>query len=209
MLVVVREATVGHGVGAQDAVFRVEYVVDDFSRSENLRFTSPFARAVSNDVRTQFLRALVVHQQYEVVCDHMVENKVRHPLEKRLHGIDRTDCLSDFVHEVPRGDGVGRFRWLEDDAVCGCVDRGEDGRSALAAGHVEVDQIADRLRTAEALDVFLAAEDQECAADFDLIAVLKSCRRDHALAVEVGAVGALQVFENPRAVAGANFRVPT
>ena len=100
------------------------------------------------------------------------------------------------------------FGRLKDHAILGSFDSRENRRTGVGAGHVEVDQVAEVLDDAEPFGGILTAEYQQRASDANLVTVLQQRRTVDTLTVEKRSVGAIQIGENPCAVAGTNLRVP-
>ena len=79
----------------------------------------------------------------------------------------------------------------------------------MKVAHIQRDQVVWDSAARQPLDRFIAGVDQQRASHADLVAVLELIRGCDAHAVDVGAVGAVEIPDGPGAVVRGQFGVPT
>jgi hypothetical protein len=204
------EELVSHRVAGKHALAAVDHVVDDGSRGVDLLapvlavgFLAIGLIAGSDDLRDELVGLLVDEQDDSAVGLYVLEDQVHHHLE---HLVDveaaaqsRAELVEDL--EVAHGGGGGLGDRQHHRVLVGRHGVHDGGVHArLFAGEVDVAAMPAR-------HARLSAEDEQRSADANLVAELERVGVEDALAVDVRAVGAAEVLEDPVAVVRHEFAV--
>lgn len=194
------EARVGHGVGADDAFAVSEAVLKDGAADVNACFVRIAGRLVIfYDGGFEFVGAVCVEHDAAALGSELAEDKFHDGGEEG----SAIKCLGG-----QRGEAVDDLEMV--DGGCGWFRLGEDDR-IFVAGEGVLEFGFDLVGSEHADDAGVVgvgiAEDKEGGSDADLIAGLERDAGFDAVAVDVGAVLAGKVADEPEAGVGGQFGV--
>jgi hypothetical protein len=204
------KALVPDGVGAEHALVRLDHVVDDAARGADrvAGGLGPYlAAAKAYDRRQQLVALLVADEDDAAVCGHLLEHDVHHALQELVGCQQAPDHVGQLADGLPGLDGVSGVGSHRHDAVVGRGNARDDRAVHGDVVGLEQDQIGRNVGSRELLDRIVPGVHQQRAPDLNLVSVFEPNRLPYAIAVDAGAVGAVEVPQDPGAVLGSELGV--